>query len=246
MPQLRRDPGPDSEILDFYARSGEEQRLVENAPGLILDVVGGTGRYAVWLATHGYDTHLVDRSPCTLNRLSADQPPPAVHWQARECAMRGNSLSTMGTRRAYCCWGRCITSRLNARATSQLYGLGNTCSADGMRFCVPVDILAADFSHLLHGRGVTLYAHTAENTMPIQARARPRRAASLSDLQTKPHATLKPICCSAATNLSSISARTGRFRRTSSQRDRRSGGSREHHSQTVPEQTGAAAKPSRT
>ena len=68
--------------------------------------------------------------------------------QVREWAMRGNSLSTMGARRAYCCWGRCITSRLNARATSQLYGVGNTCSADGMRFYVPVDILAADFSML--------------------------------------------------------------------------------------------------
>ena len=60
---------------------------------------------------------------------------------------------------------------------SHLYGLGDTCSADGMRFYVPVDILAADFSHLLHGRGVTLYAHTGENAMrlyqePIPCRLR--------------------------------------------------------------------------
>jgi len=60
---------------------------------------------------------------------------------------------------------------------SALYGRGDTCSADGMRFYVPVDILAADYSHLLYGRGVTLYAHTAENAtrfhqQPIPCRLR--------------------------------------------------------------------------
>ena len=33
--------------------------------------------------------------------------------------------------------------------------------ADGVRFYVPVNLLAADYSHVLQGRGVTLYAHTA-------------------------------------------------------------------------------------
>ena len=55
-----------------------------------------------------------------------------------------------------------------------LYGLGDTCSADGMRFYVPVDILAADFSHLLHGRGVTLYA-TGENAMRLHQEPIPCR-----------------------------------------------------------------------
>ena len=55
------------------------------------------------------------------------------------------------------------------------YGLGDTCSADGMRFYVPVDILAADFSHLLHGRGVTLYAHTGENAMRLYQQPIPCR-----------------------------------------------------------------------
>jgi hypothetical protein len=36
-----------------------------------------------------------------------------------------------------------------------------------MRFHVPVDILAADYSHLLHGLGVTLHAHTGENAMRL-------------------------------------------------------------------------------
>lgn len=44
-----------------------------------------------------------------------------------------------------------------------------------MRFYVPVDILAADFSHLLHGRGVTLYAHTGENAMRLHQQPIPCR-----------------------------------------------------------------------
>jgi TnpA family transposase len=60
---------------------------------------------------------------------------------------------------------------------SAVYGRGDTCSADGMRFYVPVDILAADYSHLLQGRGVTLYVHTAQNAprlhqQPIPCRLR--------------------------------------------------------------------------
>jgi TnpA family transposase len=37
---------------------------------------------------------------------------------------------------------------------SRVYGRGTTCSADGMRFYVPVHILAADYSHVLQGRGL--------------------------------------------------------------------------------------------
>jgi TnpA family transposase len=44
-----------------------------------------------------------------------------------------------------------------------------------MRFYVPVDILAADFSHLLRGRGVTLYAHTGENAMRLHQEPIPCR-----------------------------------------------------------------------
>jgi TnpA family transposase len=50
---------------------------------------------------------------------------------------------------------------------SYIYGRGDTCSAYGMRFYVPVDILAADYSHLLHGRGLPLYAHTGENAQRL-------------------------------------------------------------------------------
>jgi TnpA family transposase len=44
-----------------------------------------------------------------------------------------------------------------------------------MRFYVPVDILAADYSHLLHGRGVTLYAHTTDNALRLHQQPIPCR-----------------------------------------------------------------------
>ena len=50
---------------------------------------------------------------------------------------------------------------------SRVYGQGNTCSADGMPFYVPVNILAADYSHVLHGRGVTLLAHTSDTGLRL-------------------------------------------------------------------------------
>ena len=58
---------------------------------------------------------------------------------------------------------------------SKVYGTGTTCSADGMRFYVPIHILAADYSHVLQGRGVTLYAHTADNFLRMNQQPIPCR-----------------------------------------------------------------------
>jgi TnpA family transposase len=58
---------------------------------------------------------------------------------------------------------------------SKVYGRGATCSADGMRFYVPIHILAADYSHVLQGRGVTLYAHTADNFLRMNQQPIPCR-----------------------------------------------------------------------
>jgi TnpA family transposase len=87
---------------------------------------------------------------------------------------------------------------------SRDYGRGATCSADGMRFYVPTHILAADYSHVLEGRDVTLYAHTSDNFLrmhqqPIPCRLReaaysldglmeprPRRSARRASRQVPP------------------------------------------------------------
>lgn len=58
---------------------------------------------------------------------------------------------------------------------SRVYGQGATCSADGMRFYVPINILSADYSHLLQARGVTLYAHTADNCLQMNQQPIPCR-----------------------------------------------------------------------
>jgi len=58
---------------------------------------------------------------------------------------------------------------------SRVYGQGAACSADGMRFYVPLNILSADYSHVLQGRGVTLYAHTSDNFLRMHQQPIPCR-----------------------------------------------------------------------
>jgi len=56
---------------------------------------------------------------------------------------------------------------------SRIYGSGDTCSADGMRFYVPINVLAADYSPLLQGRGVTLLTHTSDHYLRFYQQAIP-------------------------------------------------------------------------
>jgi len=71
-----------AEVLQFYASGAESQRLqrgvaqleavrtkqllatsLPSAPATVLDIGGGTGAYAFWLAARGYAVHLVDPVP---------------------------------------------------------------------------------------------------------------------------------------------------------------------------------------
>jgi ubiquinone/menaquinone biosynthesis C-methylase UbiE len=75
-------PSPDRAIADFYQRTPEEARLqqgpfqLEEArtreliqrfapppPGVVIDVGGAAGAYALWLAEAGYAVHLIDAAP---------------------------------------------------------------------------------------------------------------------------------------------------------------------------------------
>jgi ubiquinone/menaquinone biosynthesis C-methylase UbiE len=81
---LASDPRPvlDPAIADYYGRAPEESRLEHGAfrleqvrtrelierhapppPATVLDVGGAAGAYALWLASRGYDVHLVDPVP---------------------------------------------------------------------------------------------------------------------------------------------------------------------------------------
>jgi ubiquinone/menaquinone biosynthesis C-methylase UbiE len=75
-------PVLDPAIADYYGRAPEESRLEHGAflleqvrtrelierhapppPGTVLDIGGAAGAYALWLASMGYDVHLVDPVP---------------------------------------------------------------------------------------------------------------------------------------------------------------------------------------
>ena len=75
----RRGPADGQEILSYYERIDEVDRLAKAAgqlelarmqelirrflpapPRVVLDVGGGPGRYSCWLAAQGYDVHLID------------------------------------------------------------------------------------------------------------------------------------------------------------------------------------------
>jgi TnpA family transposase len=79
-----------------------------------------------------------------------------------------------------------------------VYGRGESCSADGVRFYVPVNLLAADYSHVLQGRGVTLYAHTAANCLRLHQQPIPcrlREAAFVLDGLMEHDTELDPRTC---------------------------------------------------
>ena len=82
-------PAFDDEIRAFYERYPEAERLdtdfrleaartrelierfLPPAPATVLDVGGGPGGYAVWLAEQGYEVHLVDPVPLHVEQATA-------------------------------------------------------------------------------------------------------------------------------------------------------------------------------
>jgi ubiquinone/menaquinone biosynthesis C-methylase UbiE len=83
-------PQPLPEVLAFYARGLEDERLSHERglleryrtqelllrylpppPAVVLDVGGGTGHYAHWLGARGYEVHLVDPVPLHLEQARA-------------------------------------------------------------------------------------------------------------------------------------------------------------------------------
>jgi len=63
--------------LEFLRTTQIIKRYLPPAPAVVLDVGGGPGRYACWLANQGYEAHLIDPVPVLLNQAqqaSANQP----------------------------------------------------------------------------------------------------------------------------------------------------------------------------
>ncbi len=78
----------DPHIVEYYAEGGEEARLagwslerlrteelllrhLAPPPGRVLDVGGGPGRYAAWLAAHGWQVTLLDPVPLHVEQAAA-------------------------------------------------------------------------------------------------------------------------------------------------------------------------------
>jgi SAM-dependent methyltransferase len=96
------DPRPPDEVLGYYARGDERERLeqayfpLERArtqelvrrhlpppPGVVLDVGGAAGAYALWLAEVGYEVHLVDPVPLHVRQAEeASRARTADGWRA--------------------------------------------------------------------------------------------------------------------------------------------------------------------
>ena len=66
---------------------------------------------------------------------------------------------------------------------SDIFGQGETWSADGMRFYVPANILASEYSPVLKDRGLTWLTHTADNyLMPYHQTVSCRKREALYEL----------------------------------------------------------------
>jgi SAM-dependent methyltransferase len=84
------DPRPPDDVLGYYAKGGERERLEQAyfplertrtqelvrrhlppPPGVVLDVGGAAGAYAFWLADDSYEVHLVD--PVSLHVRQAEE-----------------------------------------------------------------------------------------------------------------------------------------------------------------------------
>lgn len=98
MTHREKRPNPVPEVTNYYQQSDEDSRLhtdwfqlefartqelilrrLPPAPAVVLDVGGGSGVYAAWLASLGYEVHLVDASPKLVDQArnrSAQQDRP--------------------------------------------------------------------------------------------------------------------------------------------------------------------------
>lgn len=89
----KQPPRPDREILEYYERGKERDRLdaarggaplerertrevlgrhLPSPPATVVDVGGGAGAHALWLSSLGYDVHLRDPVPLHVAQAEAD------------------------------------------------------------------------------------------------------------------------------------------------------------------------------
>lgn len=138
------------DILGHFLHGGEGSRLPRNVR-----------RRNVLAALIAVGCNIGTARMAAASGLSPREISLAADWYLTEDALRAASVDLVN-----------FASKLPMAA---IYGLGDTCSADGMRFYVPVNILAADYSHLLGARGVNMYAHTTDTSLRLYQQSIPVR-----------------------------------------------------------------------
>ncbi|WP_022802341.1 Tn3 family transposase [Deinococcus ficus] len=138
------------DILGHFLHGGEGSRLPRNVR-----------RRNVLAALIAVGCNIGTARMAAASGLSSREISLAADWYLTEDALRAASVDLVN-----------FASKLPMAA---IYGLGDTCSADGMRFYVPVNILAADYSHLLGARGVNMYAHTTDTSLRLYQQSIPVR-----------------------------------------------------------------------
>lgn len=121
---MASEAGLPADVVAYYNAGHEHARLEQDqlerlrtqeiithfaptAPAVVLDIGGGTGPYAYWLAEQGYTVHLIDGMPFYVSSRPARMPPviPSL-WRACVWAMRAISTLLMIVRIWCCCLGR--------------------------------------------------------------------------------------------------------------------------------------------
>lgn len=108
------DTTPSREILDYYGQGREDERLragagllellrtqdvlrrlLPPAPAHVLDVGGGTGAHAGWLAADGYAVRLIDPVPRHVRRARTLPGVAACQGDARRLPVRGGTADAV-------------------------------------------------------------------------------------------------------------------------------------------------------
>jgi SAM-dependent methyltransferase len=159
------------EILRYYAQGQEAGRLssgkneIELArtqellarhlpppPGVVLDVGGGPGAYACWLATRGYVVHLVDAVPLHVEQaLAASARQPSHPLASARVGDARRLTGADGTADAVLLLGPLyhLTERADRRAA--LREARRVLVPNGLVFAAGISRFAALFDGLFHG-----------------------------------------------------------------------------------------------
>ncbi|MBI3743543.1 MAG: class I SAM-dependent methyltransferase [Chloroflexi bacterium] len=139
-------------VLEFARMQELLQRYLPPAPAVVLDVGGGPGAYATWLAKGGYEVHLVDATPKHIEQAmaaSAQQPQHPIASMALGDARR--LLRAKGSADAVLLMGPLYHLVQRKDRFAALREARRVTRPDGVVFAVGVHKFASLFDGLVEG-----------------------------------------------------------------------------------------------